>query len=163
MSDHDDLTSEIVFEDLTPIEVPVKIEGKSYILREASGDAACKWRNAQLRAARMERGKLANIGNLADCEPLLVSLCLFEVIDANRSITRNVPQQTIRNWPSRVQKALYDRALKISGLDTEVEDEEQEETITPTTGSDGATDADYPATEVVEKNGGGRGTPAVRS
>lgn len=120
------MTDAMVFEDVAPLTVPVTIGKDEYVLKEASGDAACRWRNAQLRAARMVEGKITGVGDIADTEPLLVSLCLF---------TREgkpVPLATVRAWPNRVQKALFERAKAISHLN---EDQQPQANGEPTTGA----------------------------
>src|SRR6516162_4324851 len=58
------------YSDLTPVEVPVKIGGKRYILREASGDAAVRYHNANLKVYRYnDAGKLIGMEGTADTEP----------------------------------------------------------------------------------------------
>jgi len=112
-----DMKEPMVFEDLALIEVPVTIGGQQYVLREANGDAACKFQNA--RVARYEyndEGKLVKLRDMADLEPILVSLCLFKQEDMSP-----VPEAVIRSWPGKIQGKLYDRAKEISGLD-ETED-----------------------------------------
>lgn len=114
------------FSDLAPVEVPVTVADKKYILREASGDAACRWNNAVSKAYKLSPdGKAVAIDGLPDVEPLLVSMCLYTpdangkvVVKANGDADPKtlVPLATIRSWPSRVQKALFDRAKKISAL-----------------------------------------------
>lgn len=104
------------FDDLTPIALPVRVKGKDYLLREATGDAVAKWRNAQLRATRLGGdGKPASIDGLADAEPLLVSLCLFEVGQGGKELPVSV--QTVRSWPGRITSALFARAKEISELE----------------------------------------------
>lgn len=98
------------FEDITPIEVPVHIQGTDYVLRETSGEAAVKYNDARLACNEYQEGKLVRVHGLADLEPLLVSLCLF----THDGVT--VPKSVIINWPARVQKALYDKAREISGM-----------------------------------------------
>jgi hypothetical protein len=72
---------EMCFETLAPVEVPVKIGSGRYVLREASGDAACRYQNAVLKTTKLgPDGRPTDINGLADCEPLLVSLCLFEIV-----------------------------------------------------------------------------------
>jgi hypothetical protein len=98
------------FEDITPIEVPVHIHGVDYVLRETSGEAAVKYNDARLACNEYQDGKLVRVHGLADLEPLLVSLCLFTQEGSLVSKT------TILGWPARVQKALYDKAREISGM-----------------------------------------------
>lgn len=105
-----------------PIVIPVKLkdkdgELKDYELREANGDVACRWRNAILQRTTLgPDGKPSSLGAIADTEPILVSLCLFEA-----GTNRNVPVGTIRQWPSKVQKALFEKAKEISELDDDEE------------------------------------------
>ncbi len=104
--------------DLEVVSIPVTIGGEKYELREASGDAACKWRNAILSKAKLgPDGKPQTVGSIADTEPLLVSLCLF-----NES-GKNVSLSVVRSWPARIQKALFNKIKDISDLD---EDEQSE-------------------------------------
>lgn len=112
------------FTDLTPIEIIIPIGPKKYALREASGDAAIRYRNAMLSATKIgPEGKPSGFAGMADTEPLLVSLCLFGQ-DPNNSAIYNEPiqQSTVRGWPQRVQKALYKKVKDISDLN-EVEDD----------------------------------------
>lgn len=110
------------FNDLSPIEVPVSIDGRSYILREATGDAACRYRNALLACTQLgPEGKPSSVKGMADAEPLLVSLCLFD--DAGKPVSG----PTIRKWPARVLKALFDKATEISQLGEEEDDNDDKE------------------------------------
>ena len=105
------MTETLIFNDLTPIEIPVSIEGVEYTLREASGDAACKYRNAMMACMQLADGKPVSLRGLADVEPLLVSLCLF-VTETNKL----VPLHVIKTWPSRVITPLFEKAKEISEL-----------------------------------------------
>lgn len=122
----------IEFDSLAPIEVPATIAGKQYLLREASEDAACKYRNAAMRAARFnDRGKVSSIEGVADVEPLLVSLCLFELTGDGKCHLghtvpgeRPVPIDELRRWPAKRVKTLFERIKDISDLGEKKEDEE---------------------------------------
>jgi hypothetical protein len=110
---------EFNFDTLAPIEVPVKIAGRNYVLREATGEAAGKYRAASLRGAEIthddETGQrtIKRLESAADVEPLLVSLCLFDVTDGERTVSI----ETVKAWPARVQRALFEKAKEISQLD----------------------------------------------
>lgn len=119
-----DILSGIDFSDLTPIEIPVKIGSKSYVLREASGDVACRYRNKLLQSTRFSDGKPSSIEGMADAEPLLISLCLWEKYD-DKGATKERPVllQEVRSWPSKIQKKLFDTAKRISELDEEETEE----------------------------------------
>lgn len=116
----------INFDTTKPVEVPVTIEGKRYVLREASGDAGCRYRNYLLDNTEFEEGKPKRTRGMANLEPLLVSLCLFELVigpDGDVKGEKPVNIATVRSWPSHIQKTLYTRAKAISGLN------ETEETV----------------------------------
>lgn len=106
---------DMVFDDLTPIEVKVRIENKPYVLREATGAAAVQYRNASMRNIRMADGKVVGMGDIGELEPLLVSLCLFSA-DADGKFS-SVTVAKIKSWPARVVKDLFNRARAISDLE----------------------------------------------
>lgn len=116
------------FADLAPVEIKVNLFNKKYVLCEASGDAACKYRNAQLKGVKIGTdGRPQSIPeNVADSEPLLVSLCLYEADKDGklRYDKDNLPDPkfrvaigTVRSWPSRIQKKLFEKVREISQLD----------------------------------------------
>jgi hypothetical protein len=114
--------------DLAPKEIPVKGGGKNYVLREASAGAVVQYRNAVTRSIKMKDGKPDSVGDLANAEPLLVSLCLFELKEVKGQIIPiPVPETTIRSWGARAMKTLFDRIKEISDID--MEGEETPETL----------------------------------
>lgn len=105
-------------DDITPVEIPFKWKEVNYVLREASGDAAVRYRNMILKSARLGQGGTpTSVDGMVDCEPFLISRCLFEVCD--KGMTVPVPEKTIRSWPNRVQKRLFEKVLEISDLDVD--------------------------------------------
>ena len=115
------------FQDLsTPVEVLVSnLFGKDYILREATGDVACKFQNKRAKCMKFGTdGKTASIDDIADVDPLLLSMCLFSPNDKTPgTFDKPVPITTIRSWPSRIVKKLVEKAKEISEL------EDVEETV----------------------------------
>lgn len=105
------------FDSLAPQETPVTIEGKKYVLREPSEAAALRYRDACIRGAKMEDG-VVTMGAVAEAQPLLVSLCLFEIISEQNGEPKNVgvSLQTIKGWPTRVVKPLFEAAKEMGGL-----------------------------------------------
>jgi hypothetical protein len=96
---------EFRFEDLEPIAIPVTIGKKAYILREATGDDACKWRKYLFRSTKMEGGKpIMSMDTLADSEPLLLSYCMHEEYADKNGETkeRKVDLQVIRAYAPSV-------------------------------------------------------------
>lgn len=107
--------------DITLIEIPVTLterkEKKNYILREATGEAACKWQNKVFSSTKIgPDGKPSSIGNVADIEPYLLSMCLFPVSPEGNTSPIPCKESFIRTLPAKVQSALYDKVLVISGL-----------------------------------------------
>lgn len=129
------MTEELNY-DLEPVEVPVVIKGKRYVLTEASGDAEVKRQNVFIRGTKIgANGKPQGMDNFADAEPLLVSQCLYEAgpkgelrlkDDGDPDPQFRVSEKQVRRWPARIQKSLYARIMKMSGLkeDGELETEE---------------------------------------
>jgi len=106
------------FDDLTPISIPVTYNKSQYTLREASGDAACRYRNAVMACTVMSpEGNIIGVRDVASVEPLLVSLCLYDSQGAN------VPQEIIRTWPGRIVRQLFITARDISELSPEETEE----------------------------------------
>jgi hypothetical protein len=116
------------FDDLQPIEIAFPIQGKPYVLREASGDAVTKHRSVMLRALKMgANGRPVGIdASAADAEALLVSLCLYDAdeqghlrLDKNGNpdgrYMVSIPR--VKAWPARVQKALFNKIREISDMD----------------------------------------------
>jgi hypothetical protein len=68
--------------DLEPKWLPVKIRGQDYVLRQAMTGATVRYRNALQRGQRLDRegGFIEFVEGVSDAEPLIVSLCLFRVI-----------------------------------------------------------------------------------
>lgn len=111
---------ELDFNDLSVVEIKIPISGESYVLREASGDAACKYRNSMLACTQLgPEGKPSSVRGMADCEPLLVSMCLFKVDEKGNMIP--VPIVKVRSWPDRVQKKLAETIKKISNMENDTE------------------------------------------
>lgn len=109
--------------DLTRIEVTVKMNSKTYVLREATEEAARTFENARLACNQYSNdGGTRSIRGLADVRSLLVSLCLFELeIGADNSVTheRAVQLSQVRSWPTRITKELFEKAKEISELDVD--------------------------------------------
>lgn len=122
------------FDDLAPIEIPVKYAGATYLLREASEGATRQYRNAVMKTRIYSRGELVGLKDVADVESLLVSLCLFKT-DPKGSILRNdkgdpinVHLDVISAWRGWMIRRLYLKALEISRLG-EWEDSEDLEAL----------------------------------
>lgn len=102
--------------DISRKEIPYEIGGKQYVLREASGGAATRYKDAQIQSAKLNSrtGKAEKLTGLAETEPLLISLCLFEQRGEGKEIL--CPLGTIKSWPNRIQRELFEEVKRISDL-----------------------------------------------
>lgn len=95
--------------DITRTEIPVKIDGVAYVLREASAKDAKQWRGLMAASQYVTDGQMGIKASFAESEPLLVSLCLTQE-------GKRVPQETVEAWPSKIVRALFQKAKDISDL-----------------------------------------------
>jgi hypothetical protein len=117
------LVTELNFDDITPQSIPVRIGGKSYVLKEATGEAACRYKNEIMRCGRLGAdGKPNQVIGLADTEAFLVSLCLFEVDGEGKE--KHVPVSLIKSWKSSVLDKLYKTCREMSGMDNDEKEDE---------------------------------------
>jgi len=101
----------INLDDLTPVSIPVTINGEQYELREADANAGVTYRNEIMAKTVMEDGKATRLLNMADIEPLLVGMCLFK-----EGEDKPVGRDFARKLSHRRLKVLYDTAERISEL-----------------------------------------------
>ncbi len=119
-----DLLAPIDFDNLTVAEIPVRILGRRYILREASGEAYVKYRSAH-KVEFNDSGKAVSVKGEADADMLLVSLCLCNTVNDEGEkvlLDKNGDPQTvniriIKSWPNKVRRTLLERIKAISSLD----------------------------------------------
>lgn len=134
-------TDEMVFDDLAPIEVPITIGKKKYVLREALADACIKYRNAISKGSTHDRdsGKVI-VGEIANAEPIVVAACLFQVFDPNKP-PRPVLMSEVLGFKGEVLKKLFDRLVLISpGLVTNNEDDAKKQADATKNGQSAGTD-----------------------
>lgn len=111
----------LVYDSPEPIEVPVTIGKKSYALCEAPEDAAAKYQNFSAKQIKYTpEGKVAGVGDVADSRAMLVSLCLFEVVEGGGRAPVSI--QAVRKMKSRIVKELFETAKRISDIDQETEE-----------------------------------------
>lgn len=96
--------------DLTPVEIPLTIAGREYVLKEATESAFIAWRTALLKASKPgPDGRPTSLEGVHETTSLLVSLCLFRD-------NRPIPLDEVRRLPTRVVQVLFDRVQQISGM-----------------------------------------------
>jgi hypothetical protein len=96
------------------ISIPVKIPGDSteYTLKTFNGADATKFHNAQAKTIRFDSaGNPVGFNDrIADIEPLLISLCLWD--DKGRKVSVS----KIGSWPFPIQRKLYKTAQQINQI-----------------------------------------------
>lgn len=115
MSEND--LSPMVFDSIIPLEVPITLADGHYVLKEASAEAVRQYRNSTTNKARYSEGKLSGVTDIADAEPLLVSLCLFPIDGLGTVSDKHVTKDFILSLPHRIQKSLYERLRNISKME----------------------------------------------
>jgi hypothetical protein len=106
-------------EELTRIEIPVTLNfptgTRRFILREANGDIACRYRNYFVKRTTLVDGKPSNISEIADIGPLLIHWCIQEVLEKEDGTTQLLGPPSldeIRGWKpsilSKLQKTIED-------------------------------------------------------
>ena len=113
--------AEMRFDTLEPIEVPVTIgtdkDVDKYVLREADEQTASAYRNSQMQGAQMKGGVISFAGsNAASSQSLLLAGCLYYADEEGNRTNRLVPRATIKQWPARIVKPLFETARRISDL-----------------------------------------------
>lgn len=100
------------------VSIPVTIPGESqeFRLKTFTGADATKYHNAQARSVRLDNqgNPVGFTGDVANIEPLLVSLCLYDEKGKKVSVSK------IGNWPFPVQRRLYKVAQEINKINEEV-------------------------------------------
>jgi len=114
-----EVSGTIVYEDIRRREIPIKLGGTDYILKEGSAGAIKAYRNALLaRTSFDEKGKVSRFSGIADGVPVLVSHCLFRVIPPNG--LHAVTLAEVEELPNFIIQDLFNRAKSMTrGLDEE--------------------------------------------
>lgn len=106
------------FNDLTIIEIPVKIKGNDYVLREADEETAAIYNNARLKGIPVKDAEVVGLPeDIGGIPSLLVSRCLFPLDSKGNSLPDHVKRETVQKLSSRIVKPLYAELKKISELD----------------------------------------------
>jgi hypothetical protein len=109
---------ELDLNDITPIVIPFDYQGTAYVLKEANGDAATKYQNHNVMHTKIkEDGKPQAMPGIVDSEPMLVGLCVFTKVEADKGPSgKPVGEELVRTWPYRLQNKLYLKAKEISEI-----------------------------------------------
>ena len=112
------VTDAMIFNDLTPIQVPIEIRNEKYVLCEATGEAAAKYRNHAMSCTTFNaNGKPTGVKGLGDLQIILVSLCLYKsIVKGPVTTLERVGLDFVKDLPERIVKPLFERAKAISEL-----------------------------------------------
>lgn len=111
------MSEEFDFKDLTPAAKNVtNLGGRSYVLNEASTNAASRYRNIHFSGARYEDGKLSKVEGIANADTVLLSCCITYADGAEKG--QLVPIAIIDKWPERVTKPMVQWVKDNSEIDT---------------------------------------------
>ena len=99
--------------------IPVTIAGDSYVLTELDGRQRDKHIAALARRMKNVKGE-QRLTNYDGLQASLIAMSLFRIEDGQRVA---VSSETIQTWPSKVVRALHEKAAELSGLD--VQDDEE--------------------------------------
>lgn len=125
--------SEMVFEDLKPVEVPVRVHGRKYLLREASEGAYSEYRNFMARNVKLGEAadgttRVTSAENVFDAVTVLLGGCLFGPLDERGGPPEQpVGRAFVQGLPRRVTEPLFDRARQISNIDQPADPDKLEE------------------------------------
>lgn len=116
---------DLVFPDAKPREVPVSIEGRSYVLVEATEEDVTLYENTGARGLKFSnRGKLSGVDRASDARAVLLAACLKEV--RSDGTHGAVAEAFIRGLPSRITKPIFTVLKEMSGIDDNREEEDPE-------------------------------------
>lgn len=119
--------NEIDFGDLTPIEVPIRLDKRRYVLREPPNGAVERYERLATQGMEVTFDDVASTRiirglNAAGNESWLIAQCLYVADDHGRVQVNAkgdadpatlVPQGRINFWPSRVRKRLWDELTRM--------------------------------------------------
>jgi len=107
----------MVFDSPEPIEIPVTIGAKNYLLKEAPEALYARYLNELSKASKVSEDANGNRSVIHETtfntEAQLVSFCLFEKTESGG--LKSVDVNAVRSWPHRIVKPLFERAEEING------------------------------------------------
>lgn len=103
---------------LEPAKEYLTIGSDKYVLCEPTETASCQWRDALVRATRLDsNGKPIGMDGISNSDSLLLSMCLFR--EDTQGKLQPVNKQTILSWPSKIVRPLVDACKEMGGFDEE--------------------------------------------
>lgn len=99
-----------------PIEFAYRIGGTRYLLREAPDGPVREYKDAKMRAIKLDDGRASGITGGSKADVQLLSACLFEQ-NTDGAELRTVSAGILAAWPHRIVEPLVKRAKEISHVD----------------------------------------------
>lgn len=107
-----DFSQEVVKQTFVKFPAGIGAEGKSYVLREASGLDVAEWRSVQFSGMTLgPDGKPTSMRSLAKGTYVLVGSCLFE-----EGSKTPVGLEFAKGLPHRILEPIYETLMRMSGL-----------------------------------------------
>lgn len=117
--------------DLEPIQVPVRCGDRAYVLMEGDEAAVTAWRNIRMACTRVTpTGETYWTDGIANAQPALIAGCLYRgkwsddkkeisllVTKAGKPV--KIDESEVRSLTHAHAKKLYEKALEITGLNSE--------------------------------------------
>lgn len=100
---------------LEPAETRFQLGPKTYLLKEASGGAAIRWRNIITGSTKFNgTGDLSGLGDIAEAEAQLVCDCIREVREGEKQFP--VSLQEVKGFKATNLKRMYKWLMDVSDL-----------------------------------------------
>ncbi len=107
-------------DDLAPREIPVRVKGRWYVMREATASALRAYKAAMARATggtvdpSTGKPKSVDIGVLEEADSILLSHCMCEADKDQRATDKLVALSTVQSWPERYVATLVEKLREMS-------------------------------------------------
>jgi hypothetical protein len=112
---------EMNFDSILLQEVLVKVAGTSYVLVEASGEEAARWRSNLATCLRVnaKSGDVGQTTGMGEVDLNFLANCLYcTMVDGTQDRSRKlVGIGVIKSWPDRITKRLVAKLKEISDID----------------------------------------------
>ncbi len=100
-------------------EVPIKLDGDLFTLRELNGDARDAYMDMIADRMTVSEGKVTSITKYSGLQIKLISDSLFDAEDKNVSV------ETVGKFPSSVIQTLFDAAAELSDINQKDKDKDK--------------------------------------
>lgn len=111
-----EVTPDLDFSNLEPIEIPIPYMGQTFYLGESSEDTHKQYRSRAMKCYDTN-GTIKNPDMAAETPQWFVQMNLFT--EPGRDPSKRVKMDIVKSMPTRMVSKLFVKLRKISGMDTE--------------------------------------------